>query len=338
MQMARATHQGLQRLRPNSRPFVLSRSGTAGIQRYAAVWTGDNASTWEHLQLAIPMCLNLSMSGVPFVGVDIGGFRGSCHGELLVRFAQLGAFLPFCRNHNKLTSPDQEPWAFGEPYESAYRKAIELRYHFLPYLYTLFREASTCGAPVIRPLFYHYTDDERACEIDTAFLVGESLLSAPITQEEARSRAVYLPEGSTWFSYWDQTSYQGGQTYEMTAPLDQWPLLIRGNSIIPRGPLMQWCDQNATDPLTLLCYMQEWGEAHLSVYEDDGSTLAYQGGSFAQTVIQCRAKDDAIILTIEEDHARYRPQREWYEVVIHISGQTHTRQVKAGQGRITLRF
>src|SRR6185312_12371073 len=156
MQMARSTFEGLQRLRPDERPFVLSRSGTGGIQRYAAVWTGDNTSEWEHLPLAMTMCLNLSMSGVPFVGVDIGGFWNDSQGELLARFAQLGAFLPFCRNHNAKFNSAQEPWIFGEPYESAYRAAMELRYRCLPHLYTLFAESARQGTPIMRPLFYHY--------------------------------------------------------------------------------------------------------------------------------------------------------------------------------------
>src|SRR5260370_24051047 len=138
MEMARATYEGLLKLRPNSRPFVLTRSGTGGVQRYAALWTGDNTSEWSHIPMAIGMLLNLGMSGVPFVGADVGGFHDACTGELLVRFMQLGALMPFCRNHNNRRSPGQEPWAFGAPDESACRNAVEARYTLLPHLYTLF--------------------------------------------------------------------------------------------------------------------------------------------------------------------------------------------------------
>ncbi len=165
LELARTSYEGLLRLRPTKRPFVLTRSGTTGVQRYAAVWTGDNTSRWEYILMAIPMCLNIGMSGVPFVGVDIGGFWEDSNGELLVRFAQLGALLPFCRNHNAMQNLDQEPWAFGEPYESAYRNTIEARYRLMPYLYTLFHEASTSGAPIIRPLYYHYPQDEHPCSL-----------------------------------------------------------------------------------------------------------------------------------------------------------------------------
>ena len=182
MQMARATYEGLSKLRPDSRPFVLTRSGTAGMQRYAALWTGDNTSEWGHIRLAIRMCLNIGMSGVPFVGADIGGFHDACNGELLVRFSQLGALMPFSRNHNATGNPGQEPWAFDEPYESACRKAIETRYTLLPHLYTLFQQASVDGTPVMRPLFFHYPQDRRAYDIQTEFLIGDSLLSAPVSE------------------------------------------------------------------------------------------------------------------------------------------------------------
>jgi alpha-glucosidase len=337
MEMARSTYDGLLRLRPNSRPFVLTRSGTAGMQRYAALWTGDNTSSWEHLSLAIRMCLNISMSGVPFVGVDIGGFWNACPAELLVRFAQLGAFLPFCRNHNAVGNPSQEPWAFGESHESAFRKAIETRYSLIPYLYTLFQEASTDGTPIMRPLYYHYPRDEQACDSETEFLIGDALLSAPIYEQGATSRSVYLPEG-TWFDYWDGTAYPGDTTSEIPAPLDRWPLLVRGNSILPTGPVMQYVDQRPTDPLTFTCYMATDGLASYTLYEDDGSTQAYRNGAYATTSVSCRAEPDLITVRIDEQHSGYRPQREAYEIVVRVGGRLLQRRVKAGQRTVTVQF
>ncbi len=337
MEMARSTYEGLLRLQPNSRPFVLTRSGTAGMQRYAALWTGDNTSSWEHLSLAIRMCLNISMSGVPFVGVDIGGFWHACSDELLVRFAQLGAFLPFCRNHNSVGNPDQEPWAFGEPHESAFRKAIETRYSLLPYLYTLFQEASTCGTPIMRPLYYHYPRDEQACDSETEFLLGDALLSAPICEQGATSRSVYLPEGR-WFDYWDGTEYPGETTDEIPAPLDRWPLLVRGNSILPTGPVMQYVDQRLTDPLTFTCFMATDGLASYTLYEDDGSTQAHRLGAYATTSVSCRVESDLITVRIDEQHSGYHPQRESYEIVVRIGGRVLQQQVKAGHGTVTVHF
>ncbi|HXR65479.1 MAG TPA: TIM-barrel domain-containing protein, partial [Ktedonobacteraceae bacterium] len=318
LQMARSTFEGLRRLRPDERPFVLSRAGTGGIQRYAAIWTGDNTSVWEHIPLAMTMCLNLSMSGVPFVGVDIGGFWNDSNGELLTRFAQLGAFTPFSRNHNAKFNSAQEPWVFGEPYESAYRTAIELRYRSLPYLYTLFAEAARNGAPIMRPLYYHYPQDARAFQCEDEFLIGEHLLSAPICQEGASSREVYLPEGA-WFDFWSDQIYNGAQTHTLAAPLERWPLLVRANSILPLGPVMQHTGERATDPLTIHCYMSEQGQASFTLYEDDGTSLAHTHGVFAETLITCRADIVGAQVEIEERFSNYRPQREWYEIVVHLA-------------------
>ena len=337
MEMARSTLEGLSRLRSDLRPFVLTRSGTAGVQRYAAIWTGDNSSEWDHILMAMPMCLNVSMSGVPLVGIDIGGFWNSSNGELLVRFAQLGALLPFCRNHNATGNPDQEPWAFGEPYESSYRNAIEQRYRLLPYLYTLFHESSTSGAPIMRPLYYEYRQDEEASDVQNAFLVGASLLFAPIYEQGATGRSVYLP-GESWFDYWDGTEYPGSEWIDISTPLERWPLFVRGNSILPSGPLMQYTGQQPTDPLTFTCYMSGDGLANYTLYEDDGSTLAYQNGAFAETSISCRVDSDLAVVEIEERFSKYRPQREWYEIIAYVGGQVRQKRLRAGQGQIVERL
>ena len=340
LQMARAAREAAQSLSPNARPFVLTRSGTAGVQRYAAMWTGDNSSRWEHIRLGMVMCLNLSMSGIPVVGADIGGFWENCTGELLVRFAQMGTLLPFCRNHNALHDREQEPWSFGEPFESAYRIAIEQRYRLLPYLYTLFQEAATTGEPIIRPLYYSYPKDEAVYDADVAeteFLVGENLLTAPIYMEGALMRQVYLPAG-TWASYWDGQTYEGGRWHTINAALEQWPLFVRTPGILPLGPVMQYVGQSTTDPLTLNCYMNENSEATYILYEDDGATLAYRNGAFAHTRITCSANTTQVKVNIEEEYDTYRPQREEYEVIVHIGTRVLRTRLKAGQGRISHTF
>ena len=337
MEMARSTYNGLRNLRSEERPFVLVRSGTAGMQRYAALWTGDNTSSWDHILMAIPMCLNIGMSGVQFVGVDIGGFWNTADGELLARYAQLGALLPFCRNHNAIYNPGQEPWAFGEPYESAYRTAIEQRYRLMPYLYTLFHEAARRGAPIMRPLYYHYPQDEQACDIQSEFMVGDALISAPIYEKGATSRSVYLPAG-TWFDYWDGTMYPGAGWSDISAPLERWPLLVRGDRIIPSGPVMQYTDERPTEPLTITCYMTGDGLANYRLYEDDGRTMAYASGTFAETAISCRVNGDVATVEIEEHYSGYRPQREWYEIVVFAGGRVLRERVKAGQGKVVVRL
>lgn len=335
MEMARATYESFLRLRPNERPFVLTRSGTAGMQRYAALWTGDNTSDWDHIMLGLRMCLNISMSGVAFVGVDIGGFWGSTNGELLVRSGQLGALLPFCRNHSAAGNDDQEPWSFGEPYESAYRKAIATRYQLLPYLYTLFHHSTQDGSPVIRPLYYHYPHDEQAFDTETEFLVGENLLSAPIGVQGTTSRSVYLPAGQ-WFDYWTGQEYPGGGETEIEAPLDRWPLFVKGNTILPTIPATQYVDERPSDPITFTCYMATDGLASYTLYEDDGSSQAYKNGAFALTSISCRVENNTITVRIDEQHQGYTPAREAYDVVVHAGSQVVQQRIQAGQGSVTV--
>lgn len=337
MQMARSSYEGQARLRPDARPFVLTRSGTAGMQRYAALWTGDNSSDWSHILLSIRMCLNVGMSGVPFVGSDVGGFWNNSNGELLTRFTQLGALMPFFRNHSAIGTANQEPWSFGEPYESACRAAIEVRYRLLPHLYTLFQEAATRGAPIMRPLYYHYPQDEQAADVVDEFLLGETLLSAPIYEQGGTSRNVYLPAG-TWFDYWDGSEYPGERTIEAASPLDRWPLFIRANSILATGPLMQHTGERPVDPLTFTCYMASDGLASYLLYEDDGSSQAYRKGAFAYTRVSCRVDADTITVRIDEDHGGYQPPREQYEIVVNAGNRTVQKSVKAGQGTTTIHF
>jgi alpha-glucosidase len=205
---AEGTYQYLRRARPNQRPFLLSRAGYAGIQRYAGTWTGDLSSVWEHLEASLPQLLNLGLSGVPFAGADIGGFFGSCGPELLVRWTQLGALMPFARNHSAEGTAPQEPWAWGDPVEELCRSAIELRYQLLPHLYTLLHEASQKGHPPLRPLFFHYPDDQRAQELSDQALLGRGLLLAPVVRPGVRARVVYFPEGR-WTDTRDGTVHDG---------------------------------------------------------------------------------------------------------------------------------
>ena len=157
--MARATYEGLERLQPDRRPYVITRAAYAGIQRYATMWTGDTNSTWEALALNIPMFTSLGLSGEPFVGSDVGGFIGRGNGELLVRSYQVGFLAPFCRNHKVIDGYDQEPWRFGKYYEDIIRKYLKLRYELLPFLYTTLEEAHRTGVPPFRPLLLNYQND-----------------------------------------------------------------------------------------------------------------------------------------------------------------------------------
>ena len=283
--MARATAEGLQRLRSAARPFVITRSGWAGVQRHATSWTGDNQSTWDHLRLTVPMVLGLGLSGLSFVGPDIGGFAGDCDAELLVRWMQMGAFLPLFRNHSAWGTRDQEPWAFGEPYLSHNRAAIELRYRLLPYLYTAVWQSTQTGVPIARPLFFEACNEPTAHTIDDQFLCGDTLLVAPIVQAGADSRQVYLPKGR-WYDYWTDRSYEGPLRLSVAAPLHRIPPFVRGGSVLPTWPLMQHTGQAPPDRLILHVYP---GQNESWLYQDDGHSLAHEAGAFRLTGFDCNA-------------------------------------------------
>lgn len=279
--MARACHEALRALRPNQRPFVITRSAWAGIQRYSMVWTGDNHSTWEQLAASIPECLNLSLSGVPFCGADVGGFQWNCTGELLARWTQAGAFFPFFRNHTAIGTRRQEPWAFGPEVEEICRRYISLRYRLLPYLYHLFHEAARHGTPIMRPLFWEFADDPHGYAVDDQFLLGASLLVAPVLKPGARQRAVYLPAGADWYDYWTKQLHKGGEYVTAAAPLEKMPLFVRAGSILPMTEPVEFVGQKQTDEILLDVYPGKTTTGLL--YEDDGESFEYERGAYSLT-------------------------------------------------------
>lgn len=232
MLMARASYEGIARLMGGKRPFLLSRAGFSGIQRYAAVWTGDNTSNFAHLSLQNPMLLNMGLSGLAFSGADIGGFAGSATPELLVRWYTASTFMPLMREHADQFALPQEPWAFGEPYTSMIRKTIELRYRLLPYLYSLFYIAHTTGLPVLRPLVMEYQKDPASRGLSGEFLVGEHLLVAPVTEPKAQAKSLYLPEG-VWYELESRGIRQGNQWVTKKAPLGDLPVFVKEGAVIP---------------------------------------------------------------------------------------------------------
>jgi alpha-glucosidase len=285
MQMARSTFEGLRRLRPDARPFVLTRAGYAGVQRYAAVWTGDNVASWDHLRLSIPMLLNLGVSGVPLVGSDVGGFSGNPSPELYARWLQAAALTPFLRSHSEAGSRPHEPYSFGEEFTRINRASVELRYRLLPYLYTLFREHAETGAPPMRPLWFEYPDDARTYLIEDEYLVGRDLLVAPVVRESAAKRGVYFPAGDDWVDWWTGRTYEGGKDAEVEAPPDRLPLFVRAGAVIPTQPVVQHTGEMPKAPLTLL--VAPGADGTSSFYEDAGdgygerrtTTVTRRGGS-----------------------------------------------------------
>jgi alpha-glucosidase len=306
--MTRASREGLEQLNPNRRPFVLTRSGFAGIQRWAAVWTGDNQSSWEHLEMSLPMLLNLGLSGVSFVGADIGGFGGNATPELFARWMQMGILYPLMRGHSALGTRPHEPWSFGLEVETICRQAIQLRYQLLPYLYSLFWESSQTGSPILRPLLYEFPDDPQTYEISDQAMLGSALLAAPVVRPGVRCRAVYLPQG-TWFDWWTGQAHTGPRYILVPAPLEQLPLFVRGGSVLPLAPPCPSTTHLRRDQPHLKLYP---GNGSFTLYEDDGETLAHRAGAWATTLFRLRQQNGQLILEIEARQGNWSPpQRSW---------------------------
>ena len=304
--MARATYEGLARLQPGRRPFVVTRAAYAGIQRYSTMWTGDSNSTWDSLALNVPMFTTLGLSGEPFVGSDVGGFIGRANGELLVRSYQIGFLAPFFRNHHAIDGYDQEPWRFGKYYEDIIRKYLKLRYQLLPFLYTTLEAAHRTGVPLFRPLMLNYQDDSNTYNLDDQFMIGDDLLVAPIVKPDLTSRLVYLPKG-TWYDFWTNKKYDGGTMIRVDAQLETVPMFVRGGAVIPMGPEMRYVGERPFDPITFAIYPDEKGFASATLYEDDGNSLAYQRSGFRRTKLEVRRVAQAYVVKTSAPEGDYKP-------------------------------
>jgi alpha-glucosidase len=314
--MARAARDGLARLAPERRPLVITRAGYAGLQRHALQWTGDNSSWWEHLWMAMPQLQNMGLSGVAFCGVDVGGFFGDSNGELLARFTEFGVLQPYCRNHSAKGTVAQEPWAFGEPWETICRDMIALRMRLLPYLYGLFEEAARTGAPVLRPLLFEHPDDPATYTADDEFLLGDALLAAPITRPGLEHRHVYLPAG-TWVQWWTGERVDGPAHVLAHAPLGRPALYARANAAIPLWPARMHVDDGAPDPLTLrIAWAPDGPPSERAIYEDAGEGY----GEHARWTVRC----DGQTVEIGAREGTYAPPRDRLEVELRGAAGTVT--------------
>lgn len=224
---AKATYEAFSSVREE--PFILSRSGFAGIQKYAYIWTGDSHSTWDDLSLQISMVCSLGLSGIPFTGCDIGGFMGSSEPELTARYYQATAFFPLYRNHNDKFGVDQELFTLPDKYREMALRGVNLRMKFLPYLIKLAQEAHETGHPVVRPLCYEFPGDENSYSVNDEYMVGKDILLAPIVEKSSRSRSVYLPPGK-WISYYSGEEHEGGAWIDSDCDI---PLYLRNGAEIP---------------------------------------------------------------------------------------------------------
>lgn len=272
MLMIQATHEGVLAANPDKRPFVLSRANFIGGHRYGASWTGDNVAAWDHLEWSVPMALNLTMSGQPFCGPDIGGFADNGDARLYARWIGIGTLLPFARGHTGKGNIDKEPWAFGPEVEATARRAIQRRYVLMPYLYTLFARCSTSGVPIIMPLFFVDPTDPALRSEDDAFLLGDSLL-VKCNMTPDRDRQVAMPSRGIWRRF-DLRDAVPGDHLDPNLP----ELYIRGGAIIPTAPVMQYVDQTLIEPLTLYVSLDHRNEAQGGMYEDAGDGFDHEKG------------------------------------------------------------
>lgn len=299
--MDQATYTGVRR-HTGKRPFVITRACYAGTQKYAVVWTGDNQSLWSHLQMLVPQLCNLGMSGFSFCGTDVGGFGADATPELLCRWVEAACFSPLFRNHAAKGTRRQEPWQFDEQTLEINRKYITLRYQFLPYLYDLFYQGMETGLPVMRPLVLHYETDKNTHELNGQFLVGEQLLVAPVLEQGARHKLLYLPEGS-WYDYWTGERLEGGQYLLREAELDVCPMYVKAGSIIPMYEPVQYVGEKPYDKLILLVTPEAGGYRH---YQDNGTDYSYENGEYNLYEFLKNENGELTTHLLNEGYKKYR--------------------------------
>ena len=292
----RVVTEEFNRRNPDKRLFQMTRAAFSGMQRYCFSWTGDcgdfrkMANSWEQFAYQIPMMLSAGLGGIPFITGDITGYCGAIEdysevAELYVRWMQFGLFTPLSRAHHEGDTA-VEPWMFPADAMAAAKKAIELKYTLMPYIYTCAREAYDTGIPMMRAMFLEFPKDRECRRQDMQFMFGPSLLVAPVVEQGARTREVYLPKGR-WYDWYDGTVYDGGKYIEVPAPLDRIPVFVREGSIIPTVPIIKTTAEMAGAPLVIKCYPKEGETVTYKLYEDDGESLGYSRGEYSLSTISC---------------------------------------------------
>ncbi len=315
MQNARATHDGLLALRPDRRPYVMTRAGYAGSQRYAVTWTGDNTSSWNHLKLSTPQLLGLGLSGFGLAGCDIGGFKGSPSPELLTQWIATGVFNPLFRNHTDLGSQNQEAWVHGPEHETLRRRAIETRYRLLPYLYTAVEEMTRTGVPVMRPMFTEFSDPALA-RVESRYMFGPLLMVAPPPDETLDDHLVCLPDGTDWFSFWSGAPIvpDKDRTVRFGKRNGFVPVLVRAGSILPMGkPVESTARRRGALRLHVFPNAAAGGDASGTVYDDDGESFAYRHGQFHRQSFRYAGG----VFTAEPPEGEAQPYWRHLRVIVH---------------------
>ena len=353
MQMARATFEGTKDLLNGNRPFVLTRAAYSGIQRFSAMWTGDNNPTDDHMILAYRLINSMGMTGEAFDGVDIGGFTGNPTPELMVRWMSLGTYTPLFRSHTAVGNTAHEPWAWGEQNEIFIRKSIQTRYRLLPYLYSAFHEATLNGMPVNRSLAINYTDCSEVFDqrFENEFLFGPSILVAPVASYRDAVQ-VYLPSGS-WYRFDTDEKFEGNKVIWAPSPLNSLPVFIKSGAIIP----MQNTVQSTSVKGDGVMYLNIWYSKNpnsFSYYEDDGMTYEYKQGRYYEREIKLMPQSSEI--TLEKVNGDYKTRFSGIKLILHgfpsttdysvngkpvkaaVSGSTQTLFFPAEDGKITVKW
>jgi alpha-glucosidase len=312
-QMARSTYEGSKALLDGKRPFNLTRSAYSGVQRYAAVWTGDNVAYDEHMILGVRLVNSMGLAGIPFTGYDVGGFVGDANNKLFARWVSIGSFSPFFRGHSMINSRDSEPWAYGEEVEQISRNYIKFRYQILPYIYSLFYEAATTGMPVQRSLAIDYTHDPKIYETlyENQYLFGPSILVAPVESSKEFAK-VYFPEGE-WFSLYDDKKYLGNNEVIIECPVQRLPVFVKGGALIPMKPVKA-NTKEVSETLILHAYVGSQPSS-FTFYDDDGSTFRYQHGEFSKREMKLTPDERKIVL--EKAEGNYVSQYKIIRIVLH---------------------
>jgi alpha-glucosidase len=333
MENSRGTFEGLRKLAPNVRPFVMTRASYAGGHRYAATWTGDNSSNWYHLRQTIPQLLNLGLSGFAMSGADVGGFASSPQPELLTRWLEVAAFQPIDRDHTAKDTNPQEVWENGTPEDlDLRRRYVEERYRLLPYLYTTTEEMSRTGLPIVRPLFLEFPEEASGKQavdptVDSDFMLGSDLLVAqsPFPDEMDDFSVALPPVG--WYDYWSGARVEGStgrraidntQVTQAEAhihrSLDTLPVFVRAGAIIPEQPLVQSTDEKPEGPLTLRVYPPTGfnKDCKGSIYQDDGVSYDFERGQFLRVNFTCRLSAQGIIVAVTPPEGSFAP---WWKLL-----------------------
>ncbi|MCB0487958.1 MAG: glycoside hydrolase family 31 protein [Cyclobacteriaceae bacterium] len=329
-QMARATYEGTKQLLKGKRPFNLTRSAFSGIQRYAAVWTGDNIATDEHMMLGVRLLNSMGLTGLSFCGYDAGGFVGDAHPKLFGRWISIAAFSPFFRGHSMVNSRDAEPWSFGEEVEEISRNYIKLRYRLMPYLYSAFCESSITGMPVQRSLAIDYPHEEKVYlnQYQHQYFFGDSILVAPVESHRELTK-VFLPQGD-WYSLFDDLQYTGGEIM-VECPIEKLPVFVKGSSIIVMDGDQVNNTKSKSTVLEIHIYNGQ-NSCSFTLYQDDGSTFAYEQGEFSlQTITFDPDKSE---IDIEPTKGDFESQYSDYRIYFHGFGSLS--KVKVDQKPVSI--